>query len=185
FEANVNGVLRGYHKPIMLAGGLGNIDAAHSHKRELPPGTLLIQLGGPGLRIGMGGGAASSMGAGANVAELDFDSVQRDNAEIERRAQEVIERCWRLGADNVILSIRVVGAGGLWSGRPRLESSTGRSQRSTASAWSASARCAECGGADRSSGHVRARWGVVRSGCSVPTAGPARPWRSPSDSRLR
>src|SRR5207302_8517854 len=111
---------RGYHKPIMLAGGIGNIDAAHSAKRELAAGTLLIQLGGPGLLIGMGGGAASSMGAGANVAELDYDSVQRDNAEMQRRAQEVIDRCWQLGPANPILSIHDVGAGGLSNALPEL-----------------------------------------------------------------
>src|SRR6185437_4193105 len=111
---------RGYHKPIMLAGGIGNIDAAHAAKSAVPAGSLLIQLGGPALLIGMGGGAASSMGAGANVAELDFDSVQRDNAEIQRRAQEVIDRCWQLGAANPILSIHDVGAGGLSNALPEL-----------------------------------------------------------------
>jgi phosphoribosylformylglycinamidine synthase len=134
FEASDGGgdgkkVWRGYHKPIMLAGGLGNIDATHSHKRELSPGTLLIQLGGPGLLIGMGGGAASSMGAGANVAELDFDSVQRDNAEIERRAQEVIDRCWQLGEKNPIVSIHDVGAGGLSNALPELVWSAQRGAR--------------------------------------------------------
>jgi phosphoribosylformylglycinamidine synthase len=111
---------RGYHKPIMLAGGLGNISAEQSLKSPLAPGTLLIQLGGPGMLIGMGGGAASSMGAGANTADLDFDSVQRGNAEIERRAQEVIDRCWQLGAANPILSIHDVGAGGLSNAVPEL-----------------------------------------------------------------
>ena len=120
FEAEVGGVLRGYHKPIMLAGGLGNIDAAHAAKAAFPAGTLLIQLGGPGLLIGMGGGAASSMGAGANVADLDFDSVQRGNAEMQRRAQEVLDRCWQLGGDNPILSIHDVGAGGLSNALPEL-----------------------------------------------------------------
>src|SRR5205814_8942092 len=115
--------------PIMLAGGVGNIDAAHSAKRELAAGTLLIQLGGPGLLIGMGGGAASSMGAGANVAELDFDSVQRDNAEIQRRAQEVIDRCWQLGEANPILSIHDVGAGGLSNAVPEIVHSAGRGAR--------------------------------------------------------
>src|SRR5207244_9836633 len=86
----------------------------------LPPGTLLVQLGGPGLLIGMGGGAASSMGAGANVADLDFDSVQRGNAEMQRRAQEVIDRCWQLGGANPILSIHDVGAGGLSNAVPEL-----------------------------------------------------------------
>ena len=97
FEQKVAGEVRGYHKPIMIAGGLGNIRAEHTHKHPLPAGALLIQLGGPGMLIGMGGGAASSMATGANTADLDFDSVQRGNAEIERRAQEVIDRCWQLG----------------------------------------------------------------------------------------
>jgi len=126
FEAEVGGVLRGYHKPIMLAGGLGNIDASHSLKVSFPSGTLLVQLGGPGLLIGMGGGAASSMGAGANVADLDFDSVQRGNAEMQRRAQEVIDRCWQLGAANPILSIHDVGAGGLSNAVPELAWSASR-----------------------------------------------------------
>ncbi|MGQ0543752.1 MAG: phosphoribosylformylglycinamidine synthase [Betaproteobacteria bacterium] len=120
---------RGYHKPIMLAGGLGNIAAAQAKKAPLAPGTLLVQLGGPGLRIGMGGGAASSMGAGANVEDLDFDSVQRDNAEIQRRCQEVIDRCWQLGAANPILSIHDVGAGGLSNALPELAHSAGRGAR--------------------------------------------------------
>jgi phosphoribosylformylglycinamidine synthase len=120
---------RGYHKPIMLAGGLGNIAAEHSAKKALPPGSLLIQLGGPGLAIGMGGGAASSMGAGANIEHLDFDSVQRDNAEIQRRAQEVIDRCWQLGQANPILSIHDVGAGGLSNAMPELVHSAGRGAR--------------------------------------------------------
>ena len=120
---------RGYHKPIMLAGGLGNIAAGQSAKAPLPAGTLLVQLGGPGLLIGMGGGAASSMGAGANVEDLDFDSVQRDNAEIERRCQEVIDRCWQLGAANPILSIHDVGAGGLSNALPELAHGAGRGAR--------------------------------------------------------
>jgi phosphoribosylformylglycinamidine synthase len=119
----------GYHKPIMLAGGLGAIDAAHSHKEGLAPGTLLVQLGGPGLLIGMGGGAASSMGAGANVEDLDFDSVQRGNPEMQRRAQEVIDRCWQLGAANPILSIHDVGAGGLSNAVPELAHGAGRGAR--------------------------------------------------------
>ncbi|MDB5912114.1 MAG: purL, partial [Ramlibacter sp.] len=97
YEQEVAGVARGYHKPIMIAGGLGSIDARLTHKILFPPGTLLIQLGGPGMRIGMGGSAASSMATGTNTAELDFDSVQRGNPEIERRAQEVINQCWALG----------------------------------------------------------------------------------------
>ncbi|HET7362766.1 MAG TPA: phosphoribosylformylglycinamidine synthase [Burkholderiales bacterium] len=120
---------RGYHKPIMLAGGIGNIDASQATKLDVPAGSLLVQLGGPGLLIGMGGGAASSMGAGANVAELDFDSVQRDNAEIQRRAQEVIDRCWQLGPANPILSIHDVGAGGLSNALPELVWSASRGAR--------------------------------------------------------
>jgi phosphoribosylformylglycinamidine synthase len=120
FEMRVDGTMRGYHKPIMLAGGLGNIADAHTHKRPLRPGMLLIQLGGPGLRIGMGGGAASSMATGANAADLDFDSVQRGNAEMQRRAQEVIDRCWQLGDANPIVSIHDVGAGGLSNALPEL-----------------------------------------------------------------
>jgi phosphoribosylformylglycinamidine synthase len=126
FEQAVAGIQRGYHKPIMLAGGIGNIADAQSAKAGLPPGTLLIQLGGPGMLIGMGGGAASSMGAGANTEDLDFDSVQRGNAEIQRRAQEVIDRCWQLGAANPVLSIHDVGAGGLSNAMPELAHSAGR-----------------------------------------------------------
>ncbi len=120
---------RGYHKPIMLAGGVGSIRAQHTAKAPLPAGSLLIQLGGPALLIGMGGGAASSMGAGSNVEDLDFDSVQRDNAEMERRAQEVIDRCWQLGAANPILSIHDVGAGGLSNALPELVHGAGRGAR--------------------------------------------------------
>jgi phosphoribosylformylglycinamidine synthase len=120
---------RGYHKPIMLAGGLGSLRAQHAHKKGIAEGDLLIQLGGPGMLIGMGGGAASSMGTGANVADLDFDSVQRDNAEMERRAQEVIDRCWQLGEANPILSIHDVGAGGLSNALPELVHSAGRGAR--------------------------------------------------------
>ncbi|MBV8031943.1 MAG: phosphoribosylformylglycinamidine synthase [Betaproteobacteria bacterium] len=124
-----DGAVRGYHKPIMLAGGLGNISGEHTHKLDVPAGSLLIQLGGPGLLIGMGGGAASSMGAGANTADLDFDSVQRGNAEMQRRAQEVIDRCWQLGAANPILSIHDVGAGGLSNAVPELVHAAGRGAR--------------------------------------------------------
>jgi len=126
FEMAVAGVLRGYHKPIMIAGGVGNLRAAHALKAAVPPGSLLIQLGGPGMLIGMGGGAASSMDAGANVADLDFDSVQRGNAEIERRAQEVLDRCWALGEANPILSLHDVGAGGLSNALPELAHGAGR-----------------------------------------------------------
>ena len=120
FELEVAGAMRGYHKPIMIAGGVGNISAANTHKRPLDAGALLIQLGGPGMLIGMGGGAASSMATGVNTADLDFDSVQRSNAEMERRAQEVIDRCWQLGELNPILSIHDVGAGGLSNALPEL-----------------------------------------------------------------
>ncbi|HJV62902.1 MAG TPA: phosphoribosylformylglycinamidine synthase, partial [Albitalea sp.] len=120
YEQTVGGQRRGYHKPIMIAGGLGTISASQTHKVEFPAGTLLIQLGGPGMRIGMGGGAASSMAAGANAAELDFDSVQRGNPEIQRRAQEVINHCWALGEDNPILAIHDVGAGGISNAFPEL-----------------------------------------------------------------
>jgi phosphoribosylformylglycinamidine synthase len=120
FEQNVAGVQRGYHKPIMLAGGVGNICAEQVGKAPLAEGTLLLQIGGPGMLIGMGGGAASSLAAGANAADLDFDSVQRGNAEIQRRAQEVIDRCWQLGEANPILSIHDVGAGGLSNALPEL-----------------------------------------------------------------
>ena len=120
FELDAGGEVRGYHKPIMIAGGVGNIDERHTHKHPLAEGTLLIQLGGPGMLIGLGGGAASSMATGANAADLDFDSVQRGNAEIQRRAQEVIDRCWQSGAANPILSIHDVGAGGLSNALPEL-----------------------------------------------------------------
>ena len=120
FEQEVGGEMRGYHKPIMIAGGLGNVRADHAAKHPIPAGALLIHLGGPGMLIGMGGGAASSMSTGANIADLDFDSVQRGNAEIQRRAQEVIDRCWQMGAANPILSIHDVGAGGLSNALPEL-----------------------------------------------------------------
>lgn len=129
YEQTVDGVHRGYHKPIMSAGGLGSISADQTHKIAYPAGTLLIQLGGPGMRIGMGGGAASSMAAGANAAELDFDSVQRGNPEIQRRGQEVINHCWGLGADNPILSIHDVGAGGLSNAFPELVDGAGLGAR--------------------------------------------------------
>ena len=140
FEADVAGVRRGYHKPIMIAGGLGSISAGQVKKLPFGAGTLLVQLGGPGMRIGMGGSAASSMAAGTNTAALDFDSVQRGNPEMQRRAQEVINHCWRLGAPvpperegaaaelphaapgdmNPILAIHDVGAGGISNAFPEL-----------------------------------------------------------------
>jgi phosphoribosylformylglycinamidine synthase len=120
FEQALDGEQRGYHKPIMLAGGVGNIVQTQIHKRPLVAGVVLVQLGGPGMLIGLGGGSASSMETGENVENLDFDSVQRGNAEIQRRAQEVIDRCWALGDDNPILSIHDVGAGGLSNALPEL-----------------------------------------------------------------
>ncbi|TFW11489.1 phosphoribosylformylglycinamidine synthase [Massilia arenosa] len=120
YEQNVGHAVFGYHKPIMIAGGIGNISAQHTHKDEIPVGSLLIQLGGPGMRIGMGGSAASSMATGTNTADLDFDSVQRGNPEMERRAQEVINGCWALGAANPIISIHDVGAGGLSNAFPEI-----------------------------------------------------------------
>ena len=129
FEEKVNGEVRGYHKPIMLAGGLGSIKAEHTHKHDLPEGALLIQLGGPGMLIGLGGGAASSMDTGANAENLDFDSVQRGNPEMQRRAQEVIDRCWQLGDKNPILSIHDVGAGGISNALPELVHGGGKGAR--------------------------------------------------------
>lgn len=126
FEQRVGDRVYGYHKPIMIAGGIGNIRSTHTHKLDLPAGSLLIQLGGPGMRIGMGGGAASSMNAGTNTESLDFDSVQRSNPEMERRAQEVLDRCWTLGDDNPILSIHDVGAGGLSNAFPELADSSSK-----------------------------------------------------------
>ncbi len=126
FEAEKNGTVHGYHKPIMIAGGLGNIQAEQTHKHEIPEGALLIQLGGKGMLIGLGGGAASSMDTGSNNADLDFNSVQRGNPEIERRAQEVIDRCWQLGKGNPIIAIHDVGAGGLSNAFPELVNDAGR-----------------------------------------------------------
>lgn len=111
---------RGYHKPIMIAGGYGNIRAQHVQKGEIPVGGKLIVMGGPAMLIGLGGGAASSMASGESSADLDFASVQRENPEIERRAQEVIDRCWALGEKNPIRFIHDVGAGGLSNALPEL-----------------------------------------------------------------
>ncbi|WP_310566113.1 phosphoribosylformylglycinamidine synthase, partial [Hydrogenophaga sp.] len=129
YEQDVGGVTRGYHKPIMIAGGLGQIDATQTKKIDFPAGSLLIQLGGPGMKIGMGGGAASSMATGTNAASLDFDSVQRGNPEIERRAQEVINHCWAQGDNNPVLFIHDVGAGGLSNAFPELTNDAGRGAR--------------------------------------------------------
>ncbi|MDP3615847.1 MAG: phosphoribosylformylglycinamidine synthase, partial [Rubrivivax sp.] len=129
FEQDVAGVRRGYHKPIMIAGGLGSISASQVKKLPFGAGTLLVQLGGPGMRIGMGGGAASSMAAGSNTAALDFDSVQRGNPEIERRAQEVINHCWALGDMNPVMAIHDVGAGGISNAFPELVDGAGKGAR--------------------------------------------------------
>ncbi len=120
FEQAVGGVYRGYHKPIMIAGGLGNVRPEHVHKRDVPPGAKLIVLGGPAMLIGLGGGAASSMSSGESTEDLDFASVQRGNPEMQRRAQEVIDTCWSLGPDNPILLIHDVGAGGLSNALPEV-----------------------------------------------------------------
>ncbi|HLJ64759.1 MAG TPA: AIR synthase-related protein, partial [Stellaceae bacterium] len=123
------GRARGYHKPIMIAGGLGNIRRAHVDKAEVPVGAKLIVLGGPAMLIGLGGGAASSLGSGASDADLDFASVQRGNAEIQRRAQEVIDHCWALGEGNPISLIHDVGAGGLSNAVPEAVAHSKRGAR--------------------------------------------------------
>src|SRR3989440_239107 len=121
--------LRGYHKPIMIAGGLGNVRRAHVDKADVPVGAKLIVLGGPAMLIGLGGGAASSVGSGSSSAELDFASVQRANAEMQRRAQEVIDRCWAAGEDNPIALIHDVGAGGLANAVSEAVAYSGRGAR--------------------------------------------------------
>ncbi|ASM54968.1 MULTISPECIES: phosphoribosylformylglycinamidine synthase [Pseudoalteromonas] len=118
--------VRGYHKPIMLAGGLGNIRTDHVQKGEIPVGAKLIALGGPAMNIGLGGGAASSMASGQSNEDLDFASVQRENPEMERRCQEVIDKCWQLGDENPIAFIHDVGAGGLSNAFPELVNDGGR-----------------------------------------------------------
>ncbi|MFT6163275.1 MAG: phosphoribosylformylglycinamidine synthase [Zhongshania aliphaticivorans] len=124
FEENAFGAngeeRRGYHKPIMIAGGYGNVKAEHVLKTEFPAGYKLIALGGPAMLIGLGGGAASSMSSGASTEDLDFASVQRQNPEMERRCQEVIDRCWAMGENNPIAFIHDVGAGGLSNAFPEL-----------------------------------------------------------------
>jgi phosphoribosylformylglycinamidine synthase len=125
FEEIHAGRHRGYHKPIMAAGGMGNIKRQHVEKGGVCAGALIVQLGGPAMRIGLGGGAASSMDTGRNQEDLDFDSVQRDNAEMQRRCQEVINACVALGVENPILSIHDIGAGGLSNGCPELVAETG------------------------------------------------------------
>jgi phosphoribosylformylglycinamidine synthase len=133
FEMTAPGVagdeVRGYHKPIMIAGGYGNIREEHVQKGEYQPGAKLIVLGGPAMLIGLGGGAASSMASGQSHEDLDFASVQRQNPEIERRCQEVIDRCWQLGEDNPIAFIHDVGAGGLSNALPELVKDGGRGGR--------------------------------------------------------
>ncbi len=133
FESEITGAqgaeVRGYHKPIMIAGGYGNIRAEHVEKGEFHAGAKLIVLGGPAMLIGLGGGAASSMASGSSHEDLDFASVQRQNPEIERRCQEVIDRCWQLGEDNPIAFIHDVGAGGLSNALPELVKDGGRGGR--------------------------------------------------------
>ncbi len=130
FEAKVPGPngeeLRGYHKPIMIAGGMGNIRAGHVQKNDYPAGTPLVVLGGPAMLIGLGGGAASSMASGTSAEDLDFASVQRSNPEIERRCQEVIDSCVARGENNPVLWIHDVGAGGLSNALPELVHDCGR-----------------------------------------------------------
>jgi phosphoribosylformylglycinamidine synthase len=117
-DGDPDGVIRGYHKPIMLAGGLGTLRREHVEKAEVPADACIVVLGGPAMLIGLGGGAASSLGSGVSSADLDFASVQRGNPEMQRRAQEVIDRCAALAADNPILLIHDVGAGGLSNAVP-------------------------------------------------------------------
>jgi phosphoribosylformylglycinamidine synthase len=126
YEAELAGEVRGYHKPIMIAGGYGNIRAEHVEKGAVDPGHHLVVLGGPAMLIGLGGGAASSMDSGASAEDLDFASVQRQNPEIERRCQEVIDRCWQMGDENPIAFIHDVGAGGLSNALPELVKDGGR-----------------------------------------------------------
>mgnify|MGYP001817327820 CR=1 FL=1 len=120
FEQQVGGQAWGYHKPIMLAGGMGNIREQHVEKHRLPEGSAVIVLGGPAMLIGLGGGAASSMGSGQSDQALDYASVQRENPEMQRRCQEVIDACWALDDENPIISIHDVGAGGLSNALPEL-----------------------------------------------------------------
>ncbi len=130
FEQPVDEALaRGYHKPIMIAGGLGNVRRQHAVKGEVAVGAHLVVLGGPAMLIGLGGGAASSMGSGESHAELDFASVQRGNPEMQRRAQEVIDRCWALGESNPIELIHDVGAGGLSNAVPEAVAHSERGAR--------------------------------------------------------
>ncbi|MFT4977213.1 MAG: phosphoribosylformylglycinamidine synthase, partial [Myxococcota bacterium] len=129
FSMTLGDEVRGYHKPIMLAGGYGSVQDGHVEKNPVPVGAKLVVLGGPALLIGLGGGAASSMATGASAEDLDFASVQRANPEIQRRCQEVIDRCWALGKANPICSIHDVGAGGLSNAFPEIVSDAGRGGR--------------------------------------------------------
>ena len=126
FEENVHGEVRGFHKPIMMAGGIGNIRRDHIEKTGVPVGSHIIVLGGPAMLIGLGGGAASSVSSGDGQEDLDFASVQRENPEMERRCQEVIDRCWAMGAENPIEFIHDVGAGGLSNAVPEIINDGGR-----------------------------------------------------------
>ena len=125
YEGEIAGELRGYHKPIMLAGGMGVIRRSQVQKKDVKVGALIVQIGGPAMRIGLGGGAASSMMTGTNSEALDFNSVQRGNAEMQRRCQGVVDACSYLGKANPILSIHDIGAGGLSNGCPELVEATG------------------------------------------------------------
>ncbi len=122
FESAIPGLadneIRGYHKPIMIAGGVGNVRAGHANKIDVPVGARIVVIGGPAMLIGLGGGAASSLASGTSSEDLDFASVQRGNPEMQRRAQEVIDRCWQMGDDNPILLIHDLGAGGLSNAVP-------------------------------------------------------------------
>ena len=129
FETQTADGVRGYHKPIMIAGGFGNVRTEHVDKGDYSAGAKLVVLGGPAMLIGLGGGAASSMASGDSAEDLDFASVQRQNPEIQRRCQEVIDRCWSLGADNPIAFIHDVGAGGLSNALPELVKDGGRGGR--------------------------------------------------------
>ncbi|MBA57596.1 MAG: phosphoribosylformylglycinamidine synthase [Gammaproteobacteria bacterium] len=120
FESKVGGTVRGFHKPIMVAGGIGNVKEEHAIKKRIKPQSLIIILGGPAMLIGLGGGSASSSSGGERMEELDFASVQRGNPEMQRRCQEVIDRCWQMGRQNPILSLHDVGAGGLSNAVPEL-----------------------------------------------------------------
>ncbi len=135
FEQPVDGVLRGYHKPIMIAGGLGNVRASHVEKGEVPPGSRLVVLGGPAMLIGLGGGAASSMAQGQSAEDLDFASVQRGNPEMQRRAQEVIDACWAMGTTTPSSSSTTLGQAGSPTPCPR---------SSTTAGWAGVSSSAKC-----------------------------------------